>query len=833
MALPVPKASFAAGELDPVLQERTTLDKYRNGLATGRNVIISKTGSIVSRMGRALFVKTKLDDSLSVVFSPPGSGVVIEWGHLYARIYDYTTGALNFDVVHTLTEDDIPTIHFESSGSYVYVFCSGQQVIKLLYTTGVLYDVSSAPTGYQNLVTPASVGVTPAGTPTGYSVVYACTFVVGGQESPAQISTNFAVPIAAGQSNSIAGNYPTVSANINSISEMRVYRKPNGGGAYGYIGSVGTFTTGGGNTIGTFIDLGQDADYTHNPPTLLQMAPNSSGVFTTDPKYLLSKTGVIYQQRLLLSDAIVDLEAILASQPGFQTNFNRNFPLDAASALKFKAGTSGYARVLRMLDSDGLVVFTSAGIYLNQGELGPDNIGLAKKGRWIIQDSLPALPVPGGVLFVDSATNSIRNLLFNLQIEAYNAEEVSVYSNHLFKTRQISSWNFQEGIFPLLWVVFSDGSMASFTFEFDQQMKAWTRHDSDSAILNESSCATIVHDKTFFIISKLTAAGVTERYIEYTLPRYPSVNDIADNPEYAMGDSCPYMDSIVSSQTLLNDSLLGDDVFAFSTTLDILNDDGTDSLTGDWSENLNLTCGTSGIFSIAWAEVPTTLRYFDSDGAAYDLEVVSVTDSNNCIVKPGIEFPSDTVAPRLYMTSATFTGLDHLEGEYPAVIVDGAVVCSPNNDIENYPAVQVVDGSLTLPNSLLGAIVHIGRPITGDVETLNVDTVEQAPTLIESLTVDKIYVKVHQSQGLYVGNKFANDDKVSGMESLDDIGVDYTDDTPIIGNRAPQASTKRVELTLPGDWKSQGKICLRQVDPLHFEILSIILDCEILGRSDR
>ena len=45
------QSSFSAGEIDPALQERTTLDKYSSGLKTARNVYIGKTGRIISRQG--------------------------------------------------------------------------------------------------------------------------------------------------------------------------------------------------------------------------------------------------------------------------------------------------------------------------------------------------------------------------------------------------------------------------------------------------------------------------------------------------------------------------------------------------------------------------------------------------------------------------------------------------------------------------------------------------------------------------------------------------------------------------------------------------------------
>lgn len=812
MALTV-KPSFSAGELDPVLHERTTLDKYRSGLKTGRNVVVSKTGSILSRPGRFHFAKTRLDDTLAVIYSPPGSGLILEFQPLYVRVYGLDGTFYGDEAGFFFTEDDLPSLHFETSGIYVYVFCDGKEVEKFDYVSGNFL----ADTGvFAVHAKPVSSTMTPAGTPAGYLVQYACTLVINGEESFAltdQYSTE--VPIAAGQSNIF--DVLCLAGTNAGLTELRVYRRPTNAGAYGYIGSTSYFYSSGGNTRATFTDLGQDADYTHSFPTVI--TPDSE-----DPIFLLSKTGIIYQQRLLITDTTVDREAIYASRPGFQNNFFRDYPTAADSALKFKAGSSGYARVLRMLDSDGLVVFTTAGIFLSQGQLDPTNISLAKKGKWVINDAIEPLAVPGGCLFVDSSTNSIRNLMLNFNTNVYDGEEMSIYSNHLFKSREISSWNFQEGFFPLLWVVFTDGKFASFTFEFAQAMKAWTRHDSAPSITVESSCGTINPDTTFFVVKKVKD-GVTYRYLEYTISRYTPPSYISDDPEFDKNPSIAFMDSVVSYATLLNNSLLNDDVFTLSPT----------SGAQDWSLDLNLTCGTSGIFTSSGAgAVGAVLRYFDSDGAVYNLTVASRTDDNTLIVTPDVEFPSDAAeTARLYLTATTYTGLDHMDDEYVSVIVDGAVVASPNNDIEDYPDVLVTDGSITLPNEMRGAIVHIGRPIVGDVETLDIDTVEQSPTLIESLDVNKLYVKVHESSGLYVGNKFPDDDKVAGMVNLDQYDIDYSQDDEIIANRAQPASTKRVELTLPGDWKSQGRICLRQVDPLHFEILSIIPDCEILKRSDR
>ena len=69
------------------------------------------------------------------------------------------------------------------------------------------------------------------------------------------------------------------------------------------------------------------------------------------------------------------------------------------------------------------------------------------------------------------------------------------------------------------------------------------------------------------------------------------------------------------------------------------------------------------------------------------------------------------------------------------------------------------------------------------------------------------------------------------MENFDVYTVPRGND--ILGNRFLAAQSKRVPLNLKGSWESSGKVSIRQVDPLHFQILSIIPDVEVFHRSNK
>jgi hypothetical protein len=816
MALKV-QSSFSSGELDTALHERTTLAKFKAGLKTARNVVVGKTGSIMSRPSRKHLVNTRYADRAVKIYSPPGTGYLIEWGHLYVRVYD-PDGALLHTTVHTRTEDDLATIKFETgSSSEIYIFCLGLTTLKFQYIVGAF-----ATDPFYYLASPVSSVLTPAAAGTGYTVDYAFTYIQDGQESVALYSAAAGfLPISVAQSNILNVKLGTTAALATTTTEMKVYRRPNGGGVYGYLGSTSSFVAVGADHHAIFTDFGQEADYSQSPPVLAGTNANAPGVIN-----FLSGAGAIYQQRLVLS-TYPNEEGILASRPGFQNNFFRDYPLGPDSALKFRAGSSGYAKVYDLLDSDGLIAFTSRGIFLHSGPLTPENLSMVKKGSWIIKQDVSPLAIPGGVFFVDSATNSIRNLVWSQDLNAFNGQEVSVFSDHLFREREVVSWAFQEGRLPLLWVVFSDGSFASFTYDFDHEMKAWTRHDSGE-VLVEQVAPTSIADKTYFVVNK---DGV--RSIECTIPRFLPAEVISDDAEADKGESIAFMDSMVTQSELLNDLLNANETFWVRPH---------PATPTDWEGELFINAVpfvSSPFVNVAVGDV---LRVFDEDGCAIDLEVLEKLFADKTVrVKPNTEFPDYMeLTSRIYKTATEVTGLDHLEGEVVSVIADGFVMASPNNDIDNYNDTIVENGSITLPDGMRGAIIHVGRPITADVETLDIDTIEQAPTVVEAMTINKLDVKVHNTSGLYIGAKFPANDKVNGntdselaMQPVDSYEIDYDEEYPILGNRYPRPKSGRVAITLPGDWKSQGRMAMRQVDPQHFQVLSVIPDVEILRRSDR
>lgn len=814
-----PQSSFSSGELDPALRERTNLQKYSSSLATARNVVVGKTGRLMSAPGRTHFNSTKLASRPVRIHIMTHNGCYLEWGHQYVRVYTIA-GSLLQDIVHTRTESDLPFIQFtDVDNNQVVVTCVGKTVRTIIVDpAGASSSVGGMPS-VSSVTSPSSVTAATWGG-TGIVQDYAFTIVKNGLESLALTYGGGIVafrPILPAEKNDITVRIG-LAADATQFEEARMYRRPKDGGAYGYVASSTAFSTSGANRDVSFSDYGQEPDYTHQPPAAVQVN-TSSGVLTIAA--IESRASCMYQQRLLVSYE----GGFYASRPGFPGNFDKEFPLNSSSSLLVRpAGLE--CEVYYMIDNDGLVLFTSKGVFVHRGALTPTNLTLEKKGIWVISDKVPPLAIPGAVLFVDKLTNTVRQLAFSEEAGTYTGEELSIFSDHLFYDNRITSWAFQDGPVPLLWVVFADGTYATFTYERNEQMRAWTRHDSGWGVeLVASSPGSYNYYTELFqdSVTMIVTNRNGTRYVEKIAPRLATVEEIEADPE-ALMKVIPPMDAVTTYTVLVNDSIVDDNITVTPVTASV------------WDGPLTISVVNDAIFPSPGAgAVGEVLRHFHPvDGSAVDLEVTARASNNSITVQPSATFPSSySNNPRLYRCTDALGGLSYMDTEAAAVVADGYVIASPNNDHINYPAVTVASSSVTLPNGYKAAILHVGRPRVMDIETLDIDTVEQRPVLIESKIVNKVYVRTHNSSGLYVGSRFPSGDGVKGnklngtaMQALDNIDYDHELDTPVVANRYDAPTSKRHEVTIPGDWKSNGRICIRQVDPLHFEILSIIPDLE-------
>jgi hypothetical protein len=316
-------------------------------------------------------------------------------------------------------------------------------------------------------------------------------------------------------------------------------------------------------------------------------------------------------------------------------------------------------------------------------------------------------------------------------------------------------------------------------------MLAWARHDTDGFFESVTIVPEGNEDIPYFIVRR-TINGVTKRYVEKFNSRYITAMDdlkLMDSNE-SWESAAPAMTMTVSGGTLWTST-----------------------------ETLVLTAG-SAFFNLNTA-VGREIHLIAADGTKIKFTIQTYSDTSTVGGTIDKTLPADlrTTATSNWLEARnTFVGLHHLEGKEVSILAEGYVIASPNN--ASYDAVTVTDGQIVLDQSFTK--LHIGLPVTADIETLDIDSVDKV-MLDESAIVNSLTLFVEESRGIFAGPKPPVDDSIDPLENLTEFKIrgitDYAENIEL--------KTGTIDVNIKGIWSDGGRVFVRQVDPLPMTILAI------------
>jgi hypothetical protein len=133
-------------------------------------------------------------------------------------------------------------------------------------------------------------------------------------------------------------------------------------------------------------------------------------------------------------------------------------------------------------------------------------------------------------------------------------------------------------------------------------------------------------------------------------------------------------------------------------------------------------------------------------------------------------------------------------------------VANPNNS--SYVVKAVANGSVTLDKPY--SVIHAGLPYLSDMETLDIDVPNQLSSVADKKkNINKLSIYVESSRGIWAGPDANN---LTEFKLRDDEGYDSP----------PALKTEVVDMNIKGEWRSSGRILIRQIDPLPLSILTVM-----------
>lgn len=840
--------SFSGGELSPSLYSRVDTVKYTTGLRTCRNTFVKKDGGATNRSGTTYVAE--VSDSTKVVRLIPfifnsDQTYVLEFGDQYMRAIRngaqivesakvisnvtqanpavvttgthsysngdevfinavggmtelnnrnfkianktattfelqfmngdnvdstsfaaYTTGGTSqkvFEITTPYLEADLSTLNFVQSADIITIVhptYAPRELARSGHTTWTLTTITFAP----GIAAPANPTSTDVGTG---GDTYVITTIAEDtlEESLPSAETETATVATSGSPDTISWDV------VSGAQEYNVYKESNG--IFGLIGVAGGLT---------FIDNGIEADTLETPP-ITRNPFSGSNNFPSAVAYI--------QQRLSFANTNNDPEKTFMSQSGKFKNFTIRSPLQADDSVTFTMVGRQVNEVRHLLDIGKMISFTSGGEWSIDGDqagiIRPTDINLRQFG-YNGSSELRPLVIGSTALFVQARGTSIRDIGFDFEVDGYRGNDLTAFSGHLFENVTMVDWDYQQIPNSIIWVVRSDGVLLGLTHIREQQIVAWHRHDFGGDVENVVVIPNGDEDSVYIVV-KRTINGSDLRYIERLTTR--SIPDIVDG--------------------IFMDSSLSIDGRNTNTSHTMTLSGGT---TWDHTETLTLTSSTG--FFVA-GDAGNEIHITSSDDILIRFEITGFTSTTIVTGKAHKTVPTTLRG----IAEATWTkavdelsGLWHIEGEDVSVFGDGFVVASPNNDA--YDTLTVTDGAITLDKPF--GVIHVGLPYISDVETLDIDSTSGETIADKKKIVSKVSMFVRDTRGLWSGATPPSDDTVDPLEDLIELKIRSTE----IYDQPVSLKTEVVDINIKPEWNSNGRVFIRQVDPVPFSILSIL-----------
>lgn len=514
-----------------------------------------------------------------------------------------------------------------------------------------------------------------------------------------------------------------------------------------------------------------------------------------------------FQQRRVYAGTLNKPDTFWASQPGSFTNMDVSSPTldsDAITGTPWAQQVNGIQWMVSM--PGGLVILTGLGAWQLSGAgsgpsattaITPSNEVATPQAYNGISPLIRPLTINYDILYVQEKGSTVRDLAYNFFVNVYTGTDLTVLSSHLFDNHTIQRWDWSEEPNKLVWAVRDDGILLCLTYLKEQDVYAWSRHDTNGLFRSVCCVSEPPVNAPYFIVQRLILGHGNPTWAYY-LERMDNREWTQIEDSWCVDSGLSYMgrepaatltaSSAVGTPTLTQPTLItGGANYGAGTYARIVDPTGIGAL-------LNVTVVAGVVTTITatgtltgYSGNPPTIVFVDPTGTGlgaqanigiYDAATVSasaavfantagsgaagdviragggvmsvVTYGSSTSLTVNItrpisrvvqNDPNDTPVPQ---TSGTWTiaaptavvaGLDHLEGMLVSILADGVIV-DP----------QVVSGGqVTLPFAATAIVVGLG--FTAQMQTLYLDV--QQPTTVQGRrkTLGNIAVRVEGTPG--------------------------------------------------------------------------------------
>lgn len=736
-----------------------------HGYSNGDEVFIGGLSGMTELNGGRFIVASVATDTFELTHQVTGDDIDATG---YAAYVSGGKVARIYTLVTTYAQADLDEIKFVQSGDIITLVHPDYDVKELRRTGHTSWSLVG-PTFEPDIAAPATVTVTPTGTPGSTSYTYRITTIkdVTFTESEWTAGTT-----ATGNATLSATDFNALSwSAVVGAFRYNIYKLENG--LYGYLGtSEGTI----------FNDTGAIAPNFNTTP------PNVNNPFNGAD----NQPGAVgfYEQRKVYGNTNNAPDTKFYSVIGDYDNFATSFPSQADDAITAVLNQQQVNEIRHFVAlSNGLLVFTSGAEWRvsagSDAGFSVDTLRQLPQSSWGSSHLAPLI-IGDKILFVQELSSAVRSFGYTFESDIWKGADLTLLARHLFLERKLTSWGYAPIPDSLLHAVRDDGILLVLTFAPDQQVIAWTHWDTRGSYKDTANIPNVAaaEDVTYFVVQrKINGSTVCSIERQHTR-RFGDIRDhffvdaglTLDGPHPITGVAVD-ADGEITITAVAHGFLDGEEVDLSDITWVYEVDEF-----GNQTQPQQLN---NGRFTVS-DKATDTFKLKDEDGV--------YVDGSDFLGYIGGGFARCCV-DKIY-------GAHHLAGEEVTMLGDGNVY---------HNLTVALDGTLDLEHKVSRA--HVGLPYISDVELLDVEapsgTIQGVTKLIPGATI-----RFERSRGLLIGPDafHLTEMKQRELELLGMPGDWLTGDKHIAFNTS---------------WNTHGRVFMRQVDPLPMSITAVIPDIVI------
>lgn len=503
--------------------------------ADGDDVYLDVTGmpEVDGRWYRLDFVSTDTVTDLFKLTTPtlPAGVDTTDYG-----IFSAGTASIPLMISHPYAAADLPLLRYAQSADVLTVV-SGEDPVYVLERTGPNTWAFTVDSFGPECAAPTSLTATPgggaAGTPsTHYYVVTAV--VTDGSANAESLAYG---PANASQDLTVAGQYIDLNSGSPAAGTRHNYYKALNG-LYGFIGQGG----------GTFRDNNITPDLSISPPEYGEDF-NAAGDYPRTVSY--------HQQRKAFAGTVNKPQTIWMTRTGTEVDMTYTVPSRDDNALAFGIASREVQTIQHLVPLRDLLVLTSGGLWKvvaqNSDTLTPSSVS-AELASYAGASYVQPTVAESAVLYAFARGGRVGEIRYSDAAADYAVSDVCLLAPHLFDGYSIVDMALMETPTRILWVLRSDGTLLSMTYQPEHKVLAWHRHDVGGAV------------RSICVIPNVTDAALSEDVLVAYVDRrngateYQTIELLSGFGDYPVEHKADYWDAedsnLAQSQAIHVDSAL-------------------------------------------------------------------------------------------------------------------------------------------------------------------------------------------------------------------------------------------------------------------------------------